>query len=92
MVIGTGPVDGANEHVAATNLSAFLAAVRDQAALERETRGAGGEVGEPVQAAEVHQDTAEVEQNDLRQSAVAVRGVRRPNPCHRWTVAPSVHV
>ena len=46
VITGTGPVDGASEDVAATNLSAFLAAVRAQAALECETRGAGGEVGE----------------------------------------------
>ncbi len=39
---------GEQGRAAATNLSAFLDAVRDQAALERGTRGAGGEVGEPV--------------------------------------------
>jgi hypothetical protein len=48
MITGTGPVAGASEPMAAINLSAFLAAVRDQATLERDTRGTGGEVGEPV--------------------------------------------
>ena len=40
----------ASEQLAATNLSTFLAAVRDPAALEREPRGTrcGGEVSEPI--------------------------------------------
>jgi hypothetical protein len=48
VISGTAPVEGSSEEVAAANLSTFLAAVREQAAREREVRGSGGDVGEPI--------------------------------------------
>ncbi|WP_143235483.1 hypothetical protein [Paractinoplanes atraurantiacus] len=53
---GSQPVDGAREELAAASLAAFLVELREQAALERETRGAGGEVGEPVRDSTADRD------------------------------------
>ena len=41
-------VEGAREELAAANLRPFVDAVRERALLERDVRGSGGEVGEPV--------------------------------------------
>ncbi|XVV10932.1 hypothetical protein ACQP2X_39760 [Actinoplanes sp. CA-131856] len=53
---GSQPVDGAREELAAANLATFWAELREQAALESETRRTGGEVGEPVQESAADRD------------------------------------
>ena len=53
---GSAPVADAREELAAANLHIFVDAVREQALLEREVRGAGGEVADPVRDPDADRD------------------------------------